>query len=124
MNNRQQGRTPIYESSFKIALAREYLTGNLGYKALAKKYGLAEHHTVRHFVKWYKQHYPQGESVQPEEIQQDCLSQPQSDNHKQLSRQLTEANLKIAGLEILIENAQKELGVDIIKKSGTKPSHK
>jgi len=43
---------------------------------------------------------------------------------KQLSKQLQEANLKIAGLEMLIETAQKELGVDIVKKYGTKQSLK
>ena len=33
---------------------------------------------------------------------------------------LKEANLKIAALEMLIENAGKELGVDLVKKLGTK----
>lgn len=37
-----------------------------------------------------------------------------------LAKQLKEANLKIAGLQILIETAQKELGIDIAKKPGTK----
>ena len=129
MNNSQKGRPIIYESHFKIALAREYLTGNLGYKALAKKYGIEEYHTVRHFVRWYKKHYPQQEQEEASVPQREdrptteaVASQP--DNNKQLSKELREANLKIAGLEMLIENAQKELGVDIVKKSGTKPSHK
>ena len=39
---------------------------------------------------------------------------------KQLLKQLKDANLKVAGLEMLIESAQKELGIDIVKKSGTK----
>ena len=122
MNNGKQGRPIIYESHFKIALAREYLTGNLGYKALAKKYDIEEYHTVRHFVRWYKKHYPQQTSKEQKEGRQadDLLATDQSGNNKQLSKQLKEANLKIAGLEMLIENAQKELGVDIIKKSGTK----
>ena len=111
MNTKNQGRESVYDSSLKIAVAREYLTGNLGYGALAKKYNVALV-TVRHFVKWYKKHYPDGvESVQE-----------RNDNSadKQLSKELKEAHLKIAGLEMLIEIARKELGIDIIKKSGTK----
>ena len=117
-----KGRPIIYESHCKIVLAKEYLTGNLGYKALAKKYGIKEYHTVRHFVRWYKKYYPQEDAsvLQREENHTTSSSAGQSDNDKQISKQLKEANLKIAGLEMLIENAQKELGVDIVKKSGTK----
>ena len=32
----------------------------------------------------------------------------------------TDGNLKIIALQMLIENASKELGVDIVKKFGTK----
>ena len=31
MNTNKQGTPITYENSFKIAMAREYLTGNLGY---------------------------------------------------------------------------------------------
>lgn len=124
MNNGKQGRPIIYESSFKIALAREYLTSNLGYKTLAKKYGLEKYHTLIHFVKWYKKHYPDaGEPIQ-QQAQAVVAAKPRSGDDKQLTKQLKEADLKIAGLEMLIENAQKELGIDIVKKSGTKQSHK
>jgi len=54
MNTNKQGRKPIYESGFKIALAHEYLTSNLGYGAIAAKYGLPGADTVRFFVNWYK----------------------------------------------------------------------
>jgi len=124
MNNGKQGRPIIYESSFKIALAREYLTSNLGYKTLAKKYGLEKHHTLIHFVKWYKKNYTDaGEPIQ-QQAQAVVAAKPRSGDDKQLTKQLKEADLKIAGLEMLIENAQKELGIDIVKKSGTKQSHK
>lgn len=110
----KQGRIPIHEAGFKIAVAREYLTSNLGYGQLASKYGL-KLTTVRFFVKWYKDQYPLLESD----------AEPQSEkepsaNDISLQKQLKEANLKITALEMLIENAHKELGVDIIKKPGTK----
>ena len=120
MNTNKQGRTPIYENKFKIALAHEYLTTNLGYGAIAKKYGLPGADTVRHFVNWYKKNYKDAASsagIAEQPLTNEVHSQ-------QLEKQLKEANLKIAGLEMLIETAQKELGVDIVKKSGTKQSLK
>ncbi|MFL5748219.1 MAG: hypothetical protein ACJ751_26330 [Niastella sp.] len=115
----KQGRAPIYESSLKIAVAREYLTSNLGYGKLAQKYGLNGGSVVREFVKWYNKRYPQGHELQP---QQTIESKRISD--KQGYKALQEANLKIEALETLIEIAQKELGIDIVKKFGTKQSMK
>jgi transposase-like protein len=121
MNNNKQGRDPIYPESFKVAVAREYLTGNLGFGKLAKKHNLAGEHVPRYFVRWYKKRYPEPsglEDGQPTTVEikpaRDC----------ELEKQLKQANLKIAGLEMLIEIAQKELGIDIVKKPGTKQSPK
>lgn len=109
----KQGREPIYDPGLKIAVAREYLTSSLGYGRLAKKYGL-KIRTVSFFVHWYKENYEHltgsnepVKSVKPKD-----------------QGQLQEANLKITALELLIENASKELGVDLVKKFGTKQSHK
>jgi hypothetical protein len=114
----KQGRAPIYESSLKIAVAREYLTSNLGYGKLAQKYGLNGASVVREFVKWYKKRYPDGHEQPP----QQALESKGRD--KQGDKALQQANLKIEALETLIEIAQKELGVDIVKKFGTKQSMK
>lgn len=117
MNTNKQGRPPLYDNSLKIAIAREYLTGNLGYRALAEKYGIASSETVHHFVRWYKKHYPGSlQSSDASFNNANIITSEESD----VTQQLREANLKIAGLEMLIEIAQKELGIDIIKKSGTK----
>ena len=116
MNTNKQGKPVTYENSFKIAIAREYLTGDLGYGALAKKYGLPDAGTISWFVKWYKRNYA-------EDVEQPCKTEDaelDNLNSNQTSKQLKEANLKIAGLEMLIETAQKELGIDIVKKPGTK----
>lgn len=117
----KQGRAPIYESSLKIAVAREYLTSNLGYGKLAQKYGLDGPGVVREFVKWYNKKYPQGREQQ-QQPQQALESKEVRD--KQEDKALQEANLKIEALETLIEIAQKELGIDIVKKFGTKQSMK
>ena len=114
----KQGGPPKYEASLKIAIAREYLSSNLGYGKLGEKYGLSGT-TVVHFVKWYKKRYPDGQYQQPIET-----SEPTGTSDKQRDKALQEANLKIAALETLIEIAQKELGIDIVKKYGTKRSMK
>lgn len=119
-SNYKEGRKPIYEASLKIAIAREYLTSGSGYGTLAAKHGLAIR-TVIHFVRWYRKHYSQTNVEQ--KIVTDVCFQP-SENNLQLLDELKEANLKITALEMLIETAQKELGIDIIKKSGTKQSSK
>lgn len=116
MNTHKQGRIPTYDNGLKIAIAREYLTGNLGYGLLAKKYGLSLN-TVLGFVRWYKKNHT-GDLQMVAKVEEPTVS---SDlEKKQLLKQLKDANLKVTGLEILIETAQKEMGIDIVKKSGTK----
>ena len=113
MNKLNQVSTPIYENNLKIAVARDYLTSDLGAGKLGVKYGLSAN-TVQWFVKWYREKYPDG--LVPE--------QPASPKTTDTDKALKEANLKIAALEMLIENAGKELGIDLVKKLGTKQSGK
>ena len=107
------GHPVIYENNLKIAIAREYLTSDLGCDRLGVKYSLSGD-TVKYFVKWYRAKYPDGFVAQENPV----VKQSETD------KALKEANLKIAALEMLIENAGKELGVDIVKKHGTKQSGK
>ena len=112
---KQVGRLDVYDPSFKIAIAREYLTTSLGFTKLAKKYNLPSEATPRYFLKWYRNKYPDGIAEQPAE------------NKDEVSKEydeLKEANLKVTALEMLIENASKELGVNLIKKFGTKQPKK
>lgn len=118
MDTNKRGRTPVYDNAFKVAVSREYLTSNYSYSSLAKQHNLPGPKTVEGFVRWYKKHYgpDMNQPVKVQSLASEGL------NEKQLSGQLKEANLKIAGLEMLIETAQKELGIDIVKKPGTKQS--
>lgn len=112
--NKRKGRDNVYEPTMKIAIAQEYFTSDLGYTKLARKYGLPKEATVRHFVRWYKKKYPEGTSTDGNIIDN------QSD--KSISKEIKEANLKVMALQMLIENASKELGIDLVKKFGTKQS--
>lgn len=113
---KKQGREDVYDPAFKIAIAREYLTSPLGFTKLARKYNLPGEATARHFLRWYRRKYPDGIAEQTVELTKDEV--PVED------KELKEANLKITALEMLIENASRELGVDIVKKFGTKQSKK
>jgi transposase-like protein len=112
---KQVGGLETYLPSFKIAIAREYLTTSLGFTKLAKKYNLPSEATPRYFLKWYRNKYPDGIVELPAEDKGEVPKEYD---------ELKEANLKVTALEMLIENASKELGVDLIKKFGTKQSKK
>jgi len=78
--------------------------------------------TVHTFVQWYRKRYP--EPTMSEEAQK---SQPETKPERtvaELEKELAYANLKITAFEILISNAEREMGVDIRKKAGSKPSTK
>lgn len=115
---KKEGRTLLYATDFKIAICREYLTSSLGYGKLAVKYNLKNGDTVKSMVKWYRAKYP--DIPVESSVQQVESITPSSTTDKQLK----EAHLKIVALELLIANASKELGVDIVKKLGTKQSLK
>lgn len=99
-----------YDSKLKIIIAREYLSTDQGYKSLSAKYNIPPT-SIADIVSWYKKRYPTGEK--DESVIQATESTIPS-----------EADLKITALEMLIENAGKELGVDLVKKFGTKQFRK
>lgn len=104
--------TPVtYENSFKIAVAREYLEGKLSQAQLGRKYGLTSGEVVRYFVTWYKKNIDGNQPTAPLDTSTDLG----------LQEELRLANLKITALEMMINIAEKELEIDIRKKSGTKP---
>ena|SRR5436190_1539166 len=113
----KSGGLPVYDVSLKIAVARDYLTGNFSYRQVAEKYHLKNEEVVRWFVRWYNHHYD-------EELSVSSSSPPSGSSPpldvKNLEQELANANLKIAALEIMIEIAEKDLGIDIRKKRGTK----
>jgi transposase-like protein len=109
------GRKPVHDPAFKVAVARDYLTSSLGYGAIAQKYGLHSISTVRFFVKWYKKQNPN---------ELDSAARASGKTQLKEDKPLQQANLKITALEMLIEEASKELGIDLVKKFGTRQSKK
>ena len=117
------GGKAIYDESLKIAVARAYITGNLSFSQVAEKFKIAGvREVVGGFVKWYRKHYQEellSTNTSPPNLNKDNNTEQQK-RVKELEKELSHANLKIAVLEIMIEIAEKELGIDIRKKPGTK----
>src|SRR4051812_29282306 len=115
---KRAGRDTIYDEALKIAVAREYLKGELGYVKLGRKYMLSGS-TVRDFVTWYKTTFdvvsPAVNEPQPAP-ERPLVSQPGTAKEIALQQQLDDALLKIAGLETIIAIADKENGTSILKK--------
>lgn len=110
LKKQKGGRPQIFDNSQKIAVATDYLTGNMSMSQVGKKHNLSASQ-VRWMVRWYEREYLNDqEQQQPEAVATDPT----------LARELHLAKLKIAGLEMMIEIARKELGVDIRKKPGAK----
>ena len=119
---KKAGRDATYEDAFKVAVASEYLNGVLGYRKLASKYKLTPS-TVGYFVKWYRQHFANPlTTTEPASANQIPQASVQSADHTVVQKQLQDALLKVEALETLISIANKELGIDILKKSGAKQS--
>jgi hypothetical protein len=77
---------------------------------------------MNYFVHWYKRNYPEPSMVATvEEPKPEKLS---GRSQAELEKDLAYANLKITALEMLISTAEREMGVDIRKKSGSKLSTK
>ena len=105
----RMGRPPLLEEGLKIVIARDYLEGQQSYGQLGVKYNQAAD-TIRWAVKWYREY---------------TKRQPLVESVAEAGDETEQAlRLKITALEMLIQNAEKEFGIEIIKKSGTKQQGK
>jgi hypothetical protein len=112
-----------YSKTLKRKVAQDYLAGKFSYSVGAEVYGLRNKHVVKEFVKWYLK--TEEAEIMTLDIEKEVLSEKREDVDKQLDlkkleAELAAARLKIASLNTLIEVAEKELEIDIRKKSGTK----
>jgi len=117
-------------AAIREAAVVEYLKGGINRRALAKKYGVttgAVNRWVTSYFKLQKRCYPDKElpkkywrpkaEPKPTESQEVLPKEV-----KQLRDELRKARLHNQLLQAMIEIAEKDFGVDIRKKSGTKRS--
>lgn len=112
-----------YTDAFKRMVVREALNG-ASCVELAKKYDLPHFNTATGWKRHLRHRVDDMDTIQiaplSKEDKKDLAAMKQ--RVQDLERSLSNANLKITGLEIMIDVAEKELGVNIRKKSGTKQS--
>ena len=107
-----------YSEAFKKMVVREYEKGIVNKDAIQKKYGIGGNSRVLAWCrKFGKLHYPEkGKNTgRP-------MKDPQKQRIKELERQLAEEKLKVIAYEKLIEIAEREEGIRIIKKDEAKQS--
>lgn len=116
-----------YEFSFKRKVCQELLDGQLTASELRKKYNIGAVGTITKWLTWYQNEEKELVNLQPMEIsssKSDSALQTSDDKAlKELQAELRLAQLKVVGLETMIDIAEKQFNIDIRKKSGTKPSN-
>lgn len=106
-----------YSEAFKKAVVSEYERGLLNKDQIQIKYGIGGNSRVLTWCRKYgKLHYPKSGSLgRP-------MKDPQKRRIKELEKQLADAKLKLIAYEKLIEIAEQEEGISILKKSEAKQS--
>jgi|SRR5574344_1724228 transposase-like protein len=115
-----------YDDAFRLSVVRDYLESGLSMYFIAHKYGLS----CGAVVKRWMQSYPiaqkelslssetlSGQSMTGVEKRKEDLLQ---DRISKLERALALEKMRSHGYLLMIENAEKEEGISILKKGGAK----
>jgi transposase len=108
-----------YGEEFKRHVCNEFLTGTLTRNAVEQKYGLGKSH-VTHWLKEMGYDYKQPRLVSLPTMSQNTSSsrESQADVNK-LKKELEDAKLLAEAYRKMIEHAEREFKISILKKSNT-----
>lgn len=115
----KRGRKDYYDKSFKRKVIDELLSGQVYAAEAAAKYGIATASVLRWLAKYHEDPSQFLSLAQMEQPKNENIEQAFTSN--ELEEALRLAKLKIAGLEAMIDIAEKDFNIEIRKKSGTKP---
>jgi transposase-like protein len=119
---KRQGAQSKYSDAFKRQVAREYLQGDKTMAEVAQEFKLSGHYAVKDFVKWFRSQPDAELPPAPLTAEERASSEALLSRIKELEKQLDHAQLRAVGFETMIDIAEKELRIDIRKKSVTKQS--
>ena len=110
-----------YDEDFKRSIVRQIGFGNITLKEAIEKYDIAGgSSTIKYWITKYSSDItPLSQIKSMSESENKDLAETQKQK-KELEKALEQANLKILGLETMIDVAEKELKIEIRKKSGSK----
>ena len=121
-----------YSPSLKREIARRYLAGEFSYSVAAEEYGLRGGGVVKEMVRWYERQKDYLE-LKPPGMSADTprAAAEEAGSLDELRRALVqarqeahEARLAAEAWQTLVERAEAELEIEIVKKSGAKPCKK
>ena len=109
-----------YTTEFKQDVVRQIVLGAISEKEAIVKYGVSELQQIKNWIKKYSSqiNYVSKNIVMKETEQSELATILQQ--KKELEKVLEEANLRIIGLDTLIDVAEKQFNIEIRKKAGTK----
>ena len=113
-----------YSYSFKLSVVGEVERGELGIKAAARKYGIQSHSTVTNWLKkygnfdWENKSNHMSESTPEQRIMElEQKNRLLEKANNRLEEQLKMSDKKAVFFDMMIDIAEKELKIDIRKKS-------
>jgi transposase-like protein len=121
-----QNRTRRYSELFKRKVCQEYLEGGLALTYLSEKYQISGHHTIRDWLRTFGFYGIPKESqcklimAKPKNKDVFLTLEQMKKRIRELERQLEDAEIKAELNEKIIEIAEKQLNIQIRKKSDTK----
>ena len=119
----QRGRQFQHDLSFMHLVVRDYLMGNLSMPQIAQKHNITRaqlKNWVKRFSSDLSEETPTTLILTEKESQDQELLKKQIE---ELTQKLTHAQMKITGLELMIDIAEEQIDIDIRKKSVTKQSN-
>jgi transposase len=114
---RKEQMRVLYSEAERRQIAYKISSGVLSIEAASKHYRINQI-TISRWIKLYSCDIINPQTMPKKKAQ----AQPVSNETKELQEQLSTLQLKVIGLETMIDIAEKELNIDIRKKSGTKQS--
>ena len=118
---RTTGKRSRYDQAFMRRVVFELKTTDITFREVIEKYNINGTHQM--VAKWVKKYGEDPDLEQKLDVADDQGKEAHAtEREAELARELKLAKLKILGLETLIDEASKEMGVDIRKKSGSKQS--
>ena len=119
-NKGKPGRKFSRDMAFIRAVVREYETSALSITELARKHGLGTTQVQKWVARFSSQEPEETLVPMPMTAEEQKQVEALKRQNEELLKKLELANLKITGLEMMIDIAEDELKLDIRKKPGTK----
>ena len=116
----QKGRKGQHTLAFKLNVAKDYVNGDRSMQQVAEHYGVKTDNVFTWVHRFYDELSGEKETTKEMTEAEQKELQALKKQNEELKKKLEYADMKATALEIMIDIAEKQLGIDIKKKPGTK----